>query len=45
MLLCKVASKTKIQMLQFDGVFFRETDEADLGIIIRNNEKNEKLLP
>ena len=45
MLLCKVASKTKIQMLQFDGVFIRETDEVYFGIIIRNNEKNEKLLP
>ena len=32
-------------MLQFNGVLFRGTDEASLGIIIQDNERKEKRLP
>ena len=35
----------KIQMLQFNGVFYRENDEVGLEIIIRDNKRKEKWLP
>ena len=38
---CKLPSKIKIQMLQFNGAFFCGTDKAVLEIIIRDNKRKE----
>ena len=41
-LMCKVSSKIKIQILQFNGILFRGTDDAILKIIILDNKRKEK---
>ena len=42
---CIVASKIKIQMLQFNGTVFPGTDETCLEIIIQDNKRKENWLP
>ena len=43
---CKVASKIKIQMLQFNGTLFRGIDETGPEIIIRDKKiRKKKMLP
>ena len=39
---CKVASKIKIQMLQFNGTLFRGIDETGPEIIIRDKKIRKK---
>ena len=41
-ILCKLAFKIKIQMLQFDGIFFRGPDKVSFRIINRDNKRKEK---